>query len=776
MSKILVIVESPGKIKKIEEYLGNNYIVKASYGHCRDLDSKTLSIDVNDNYKPNYIVIPDKKKVIKDLKYYASAATEVILAADEDREGEMIASSLRDVLKLKQPKRIVFHEITKKAINDAVANPTIINENMVMAQQTRRLLDRLVGYKISPLLWKQMQGQLSAGRVQSVVVRIIVDKEEEIKKSISSPYFKTIGIFDYKEKKLNTVLNKYDQIYKFEEEEVLEFLNKFSKTDICKVVDVGNRLTNRKPSPPFITSTLQQDASTKLGFNSKQTMMIAQKLYEAGMITYMRTDSTNLSKQALDDCKAYIIKNYGDKYSQLRTFTKKSKNAQEAHEAIRPTKLNISTFDKLGNECKRLYSLIWKRTIACQMADAKVDILTIKIDIINKQSILPKDTLFVTNLETIIFDGFLIVYNNSNVEEDTNQEITVEKEKLNIKKGEIINFNSVKVTEEYTKPPLRYNEPGLIKYLEKNGIGRPSTYASIMSKIVDRNYIEISNIDGVTKDSQQFTITKKSLTTKTKVKKTIKEITIGRESKKLVPTEMGIKVNDFMVKNFEPIMDITFTAQLEKMLDKVAVGKAKWYNILDTYYKMFNPMVLELQEQSKHITDLTKNDKLVGIDPTTNQEIYSTVAKYGVCVKTLDDDKWKYAPVKDMEQDDITLEKAIELLEYPKTIGKIGNGDVTLNKGQYGLYFKMGNKKLGIKDNNRELDIEYAKELFNGGDPYAIKSFNLKDKMVHLKKGPYGYYLQIIYNSKKKNKNISLSDKINPDKVTMESIQKSFKV
>ena len=514
MSKILVIVESPGKIKKIEEYLGNNYIVKASYGHCRDLDSKTLSIDVNDNYKPNYIVIPDKKKVIKDLKYYASAATEVILAADEDREGEMIASSLRDVLKLKQPKRIVFHEITKKAINDAVANPTIINENMVMAQQTRRLLDRLVGYKISPLLWKQMQGQLSAGRVQSVVVRIIVDKEEEIKKSISSPYFKTIGIFDYKEKKLNTVLNKYDQIYKFEEEDVLEFLNKFSKTDICKVVDVGNRLTNRKPSPPFITSTLQQDASTKLGFNSKQTMMIAQKLYEAGMITYMRTDSTNLSKQALDDCKAYIIKNYGDKYSQLRTFTKKSKNAQEAHEAIRPTKLNISTFDKLGNECKRLYSLIWKRTIACQMADAKVDILTIKIDIINKQSILPKDTLFVTNLETIIFDGFLIVYNNSNVEEDTNQEITVEKEKLNIKKGEIINFNSVKVTEEYTKPPLRYNEPGLIKYLEKNGIGRPSTYASIMSKIVDRNYIEISNIDGLTKDSQQFTITKKSLTTK----------------------------------------------------------------------------------------------------------------------------------------------------------------------------------------------------------------------------------------------------------------------
>lgn len=780
MPKTLVIVESPGKIKKIEEYLGNDYIVKASYGHCRDLDSKTLSIDVNDNYKPNYIVIPDKKKVIKDLKYYASTATEVILAADEDREGEMIASSLRDVLKLKSPKRIVFHEITKKAINDAVNNPTIINENMVMAQQTRRLLDRLVGYKISPLLWKQMQGQLSAGRVQSVVVRIVADKEEEIKKSIASPYFKTIGVFDFKKEKINTVLNKHDQQYKFENKnQVLEFLNKFSKTDICKVVDINNKITNRKPTAPFITSTLQQEASTKLGFNSKHTMMVAQKLYEAGLITYMRTDSTNLSKQALDDCKAFITKNYGDKYYQLRTFTKKSKNAQEAHEAIRPTKINspCKDFGVLGNDGKRLYNMIWKKTVASQMADAKVDIMTIKIDIINNKSILPEETLFVTNLETIIFDGFLAVYNNSNDKETNNssEEGTVEG-KINIKKGDIVNFNSVKVTEEYTKPPLRYNEPGLIKYLEKNGIGRPSTYASIMSKIVERNYVEIKNIDGVKKDSQQFTITSKSLTTSKKIKETVKEITIGKESKKLVPTLMGLNVNEFMVKNFEPIMDIKFTANLEKMLDKIAIGKAKWYNILDTYYKMFNPMVLELQEQSKHITNLTKNDKLVGIDPTTNQEIYSTVAKYGLCVKIKEDDKWKYAPVKDMEQDDITLEKAIELLEYPKNIGKIGNGIVTLNKGQYGLYFKMGTKKIGVKDTTRELNLDYAKELFDGGDPYALKSFKFKDKMVHLKKGPYGYYLQIVYNTKKKNKNIPLSNKINPDKVTMESIVKVFKL
>ena len=492
MNKILVIVESPGKIKKIGEYLGNDYIVKASFGHCRDLDPKNLSIDVNNNYKPNYIIIDGKSKVIRDLKYFTKNAKEVILAADEDREGEMIASSLRDILKLKNPKRIVFHEITKKAINEAVKNPTLINENMVFAQQTRRLLDRLVGYKISPLLWKKIKGQLSAGRVQSVVVKIVIDKENTINESISNPYFKTVGTFIIKKTKLNTVLTKGKKIHKIKtKDKVIKFLNKFNKKSEYKVIDVSNNIVLRKPPPPFITSSLQQDASSKLGYNSKYTMGIAQKLYEAGLITYMRTDSTNLSKEALAGCKKYIVNTFGEEYWKYRTYSKKSKNAQEAHEAIRPTKMSVVN-SKLSSEYQKLYSLIWKRTLASQMADTKVNVQTISIDVLNtkkNKSILPSNSLFVTKLEKIIFDGFLVIYNRNNKKDETIE--------TNI--NDSILFDSIKVTEEYTKPPLRYNEAGLIKYLEKNGIGRPSTYASIMSKIIDRNYVQIKNIDGVKK-------------------------------------------------------------------------------------------------------------------------------------------------------------------------------------------------------------------------------------------------------------------------------------
>ena len=766
MSKKLVIVESPGKIKKIEEILGDDYIVKASYGHIRDLDKKSLSIDVNNNFKPTYITIPDKIKTVKDLKYVASKCSEVILAADEDREGEMIASSLRDVLKLKNPKRIVFHEITKDAILKSVNNPTVINENMVYAQQTRRLLDRLVGYKISPLLWKKMQGQLSAGRVQSVVVNIIINKENEINESISNPYFKTCGIFTFNDQKLNTVLQKGKELFKFEDtDKVIKFLELFDKKIKCFVTNVSNKETIKKPSPPFITSTLQQEASTKLGFNSKHTMSIAQKLYEAGMITYMRTDSTNLSNQALSDCEKIIIKNYGKEYSKRRTYVKKSKNAQEAHEAIRPTKFNIETFDKLGNDCKRLYSLIWKRTVACQMEDAKLNIQTVSVDVKKENSILPEGTLFTTNFETIIFDGFLILYNNHTSDN--------EKGKVNIKKNDVLEFNSLKVSEEYTKPPLRYNEAGLIKFLEKNGIGRPSTYATIMSKIIERNYVNISNIEGFKKNSRIFTVSKSGLNKTDKIKTTEKEIIIGKENKKLIPTKMGIDVNDFLIENFGPLMDIQFTANFEKLLDKVSNNKAIWYNVLDEYYQKFNPMVLELNSQLNHIQNLTKNDKLIGNYPETGEEIYSTVGKYGPCLKMKDGDGWKYAPITD-EDGEITLEKAIKKFEFPKFLGKINNSPVTLNKGKYGLYYKIGTKKFGIKDTTKNPTLEYAKQLFNGDDPYSIKTFKLKDKTVLLKKGPYGYYFQVKYNNKKKTKNISLPNNVNPDKITLDSVKSSF--
>ena len=504
MSQTLVIVESPGKIKKIGEYLGSDYIVKASFGHCRDLDSKTLSIDVDNNYKPNYIIIPGKQRVVRELRSLAKECKEVILAADEDREGEMIASSLADLLNLKDPKRIVFHEITKKALNDAVKKPTKINFDMVFAQQTRRLLDRLVGYKISPILWKQLAGGSSAGRVQSVVVKIIIDKENDINKSISSPYFKTNGTFNFKKSKLNSTLMKGKEQYRYSSYEKAEkYLNKINKNTIFKVVDTSEKKVNKKAPPPFITSTLQQDSSTKLKFTLKKTMMVAQKLYEAGLITYMRTDSTNLSKDAIDSCKTYIEKAYGSEYSKPKNHVKKTKGAQEAHEAIRPTKIHISDIsDKLDTDAKRLYELIWKRTLASQMSDAILNIQTIKIDgKNNNESILPKKTLFVSKLETIDFDGFLKLYNTHSTENESGR--------IKILKDNIVDMKNILVSEEYTKPPLRYNEAGLIKFLEKKGIGRPSTYASIISKIIERKYVEIKCVDGVEKDSRILKIDSK---------------------------------------------------------------------------------------------------------------------------------------------------------------------------------------------------------------------------------------------------------------------------
>ena len=656
MSKTLVIVESPGKINKISSYLGNDYIVKASFGHCRDLDNKSLSIDVENNFNPLYITIPDKRKVISELKNEAKKCKEVILAADEDREGEMIAASLRDMLGLKEPKRIVFHEITKKAINDAVMKPTVINENMVMAQQTRRLLDRLVGYKISPLLWKKVMGQSSAGRVQSVVIMILINKENEINESIMNPYFKTVGNFQYNGKKLNTVLMKGNEQFKTLDIDMIKvFLNKITKTTVCKVVSLNNKEIARKPSPPYITSTLQQDASTKCGFNSKKTMMLAQKLYEAGMITYMRTDSVNLSKEALDGCENYIVKNYGEIYHMKHNYNKKSKGAQEAHEAIRPTKLSQPEYNDLGSECAKLYSMIWKRTMASQMATAKINVTTLSIDLFNKESILPKDTLFSVSYENIIFDGYLLLYNNYESENESG--------KISIPVNSILDFNMVKVTEEYTKPPLRYNEPGLIKYLEKNGIGRPSTYASIMSKIIDKKYVEIKNIDGVNKPSKQYTVNKSSLGKSNMIKEELTEITIGSEKQKLVPTEVGITINSFLCENFKEIMDIEFTAKLEKLLDKIANGKAVWYNVLKAYYDMFNPIVEKLAFEMKGNDKHTSTDVFIGYHPETNKEIFSMVGKYGLCVKMKDEeDKWKFSSMKGHKQDELTLDIALEAL------------------------------------------------------------------------------------------------------------------
>ena len=775
MSKILVIVESPGKIKKIEEYLNSlkngKYIVKASFGHCRDLNSKELSIDIDNNFAPNYSIIPGKEKVVRELKGLVKDCSKVILAADEDREGEMIAASLHDLLKLKEYDRIVFHEITKTAIKNAIENPTTINYDMVNAQQARRLLDRLVGYKISPILWKKMQGQLSAGRVQSVVVKIIVDKENEIKESVSNPYFKTNANFEYDKKKFNGSLQQDKDLYKFSNKEDAEqFLKSIKDEDEFKVKDMSVKESIRKPSAPFTTSTLQQDSSTKLHFNVKRTMDAAQKLYEAGLITYMRTDSTNLSQQAIDECKDFIVKTYGKEYSDPKNYNKKSKGAQEAHEAIRPTKVTVdSTGGRLSADCEKLYKLIRNRTLASQMANAVVEVQTLEIDLLtpNNKSKLPKDTVFVSTLENIKFPGFLILYNNI----ETNDTDSDEKDndgKLDIKKGKTIKYKNISVNEEYSKLPLRFNEAGLVKHLEKNGIGRPSTYASIISKIIDRNYVQIKNVDGFLKKSVQMNLTKSKK--ELKFSSATKDIVIGKENKKICPTNMGETVNKFMIENFDPIMQVDFTAKFEKYLDKIATGNAKWFNVLDKFYKMFSPIVEELNNNLGHIEKLSITDKMLGKDENGN-EIFQGEGKYGPYVKIMEDEKWKYAPIKD--NNNINLEDAIKLLKFPILLGKYDKSNVYLHKGQYGFYIKYSKSTVSIKDdtkNEDNIDLNYARSLIESGDPYSLRTFKMKDNVINIKKGPYGHYAQISFTGKKKKKNVSLPEELDPSEITLEQL------
>jgi len=749
MSKTLVIVESPGKIKKINEYLGNEYIVKASIGHVQDLDKKTMSIDIENNFKPNYIISPDKKNVVKDLKDLAAKCKEVILASDEDREGEAIAGSLRTVLKLKDPKRIVFHEITKKAITDALLTPRQINEDLVEAQQARRLLDRLMGYKISPILWNYKVGD-SAGRVQSVVIRILVDKEKEIADAISEPFLKTTADFSIKDTKFNGVLN-----YQFKAiEDAKSFLKTIDKETIFKVITVENKQSTRKPSPPFITSTLQQDASTRLGFAVKRTMDAAQKLYEAGLITYMRTDSTNLSEDALKACKKYIEKEYGKEYSDTKTYSSKSKGAQEAHEAIRPTIIDKSDPEGIEGDLHKVYQLIWKRTVASQMANAKVNVQTISIDAQkNKVSLLEfkkKQYNFISTLENIEFDGFLKLYDNSSEEDET------VKGKIEIKEKDTIDMNKIKVSEEYTKLPLRYNEAGLIKFLEKNGIGRPSTYASIISKIIEKKYVEIKNIDGVEKDSNNLELTNNKNMT---IKESTKKVKVGKENKKLVPTAIGNKIVEFLVKNFLPVMEIKFTADFEDYLDKIAEGKAKWYNVLQQFYELFNPICIKLNKEVKENPTIGNGDKLLGIDDATGLEIYYGSGQYGPYVKRLESkdlQKWKYASIKTDNPEDIELEDALLLLKYPMDLGTFNKKIVYLSKGPFGLYIKYGDKNIAFNETTEEVTLESIKPLLEASakgaaDKFALKTFTVKNKVINVKNGQYGPFLQIVSGKTKSN-------------------------
>jgi DNA topoisomerase-1 len=737
MSKHLVIVESAGKIKKINEILGSEYIVKASFGHCMDLDKDTLSIEIENNYKPNYVIT--NHKIVNELKDIASKSKSVIIASDNDREGEAIAWSLTQLLKLNPEtnSRIIFTEITKKAIEYAINNPSLINMNMVYAQQARRILDRLVGYKISPLL-KNLDAK-SAGRVQSVVVKIIKDKEEEINSTDVKSKLKTTGELKY-EKILMKCNN--DIMFKSSDESI-NFLKLFDKNTVFKVINIEERESISKPSPPFMTSTLQQDASTKLKFNIKQTMDIAQKLYEAGHITYMRTDSLNLSKDAINDCKNYVIKHFNNEYSNPKQYAS-SNDAQGAHEAIRPTNLNLENINSEDKYQIKLYNLIWKRTIASQMSNAKINIQTIYIDSLNNDKSILNNKYWTCIYKNITFDGYLKIYNN--LENDSDEET---KNKPEIKINTILKFNKIKIYEDYNKLPLRYNEANLVKYLEKNNIGRPSTFASVISRVIERKYVEIKDIPGISKKSEIIELDKKYIMSNSTL-----DVIIGKESNKIIPTELGIKTTEFLEKHFNNIMQINFTAEYETYLDKIATGKAKWFNVLDIFYKTFNPMIEKLKLE---LIQEKKIDNIIGVYQDEN--IYIGKGKYGPYVKY--NNKFYSIPNETIE-----LDEAIKLLEYPKILGKYNKCKIELNK----KYIKYNGKNYPI-NNSDDMTLELAIEHISKSNLIIsnnLKTFNINNKVINIKNGKYGPYLQVIIDDN--SKNIPIPKNIKIDNIDIKTI------
>ena len=739
MADNLVIVESPAKAKTIEKYLGTGYKVMSSYGHIRDLEKKELGIDVEHGFEPNYIVPEDKKKVVKELKDEVKKAKVVWLASDEDREGEAIAWHLFEELNLKNKdnKRIVFNEITKTAILSAVANPRQIDINLVNAQQARRVLDRIVGYEISPVLWQKVKPALSAGRVQSVAVRLIVEKEEEIKKFVSTSVYKVSAIFYTQDKQSilkATLNNKFDT-----EEEANAFLSQ-CKDATFTVSAVEKKPEKRTPAPPFTTSTLQQEASRKLSFSVSQTMMVAQQLYEAGYITYMRTDSVHLSDMALGMAKEVIPTMFGEKYLQIRKFTTKSKGAQEAHEAIRPTSLQRTTIEG-DNYQKRLYSLIWKRMVASQMADAKLEKTTINIKISTNENI------FVSQAEVVLFDGFLRLYQVS-VDEDENTEgewAIIP----NISVGETLLLQKSTAKQSFTVRPSRYNEATLVKKLEDLGIGRPSTYAPTITTIQKRDYVEKRSLPALTRDILTLTLENGKIE-----KKTEKE-NYGKETNKLLPTDIGVIVNKFLVENFKDILSYNFTANVESDFDKIAQGKEDWKKMLENFYE---PFIKEVQTAKEH-SEKQKGERLIGVDPKTNKNVYAKIGRYGAMVQlgnNLGDNKPQFASLKDNQSiNTITLDEALALFALPRNLGAYKGKDMIVSTGRYGAYIKWGNKNISLpkafdpytvskQECEGTIEDKLKKDDLTKDLPKTITI--LEGSPIELKHGPYGLYLS--YNKK----------------------------
>lgn len=761
MQKNLVIVESPAKAKTIEKFLGKDYKVMSSYGHIRDLKPKEFSIDIEHNYAPEYVVPADKKKLVSELKKESASADEILLASDEDREGEAIAWHLFETLDLKpeNTKRIVFHEITKNAILNALKNPRDIDINLVNAQQARRVLDRIVGFEVSPILWRKVKPALSAGRVQSVAVRLIVEREREINHFVSEASYRVVATFILPDG--TTLLNaKLNKRFK-DKQEALAFLESCKDADFV-IEDITKKPVRKSPAPPFTTSTLQQEAARKLGFYVSQTMMVAQRLYESGYITYMRTDSVNLSDLALNTSKEAIVSSYGENYYKFRKYHTKSKGAQEAHEAIRPTYMSAPEISGNAQE-KKLYDLIFKRTIACQMADAELERTTITINISNKQ-----DEKFVATGEIITFDGFLHVYMESLDEDSENEQ---ENGLLPpVKKYEELSMRDIVATERFTQRPPRYTEASLVHRLEELGIGRPSTYAPTIQTIQNREYVVRGDKDGTERSYNILTLKNSKITDTDKT-----EVT-GADRNKLMPTDIGTVVNDFLIEYFPNILDYNFTANVEKEFDTIAEGQLDWTKSMNKFYTAFHPIV---EAAAAVKTEYKVGERELGIDPKSGKPVFVKIGRYGPIAQIGQanpenkKDKPQFASLmKGQSIETITLEEVLKLFDLPRTVGEYEGEEMVAGIGRFGPFIRHNGVFISIPKTLSPLSItpEEAIELIEGKrkkeQERHIKTFKEEDPDLEILNGRFGPYIAY------KGNNYRIPKSTEPASLTLEDCRK----
>ena len=740
--KTLLIVESPAKSKTIEKLLGSNYIVLSSFGHIRNLDKKNLGIDVDNNFKPIYKILSERSKQIKIIEETIKKVDNVLLASDEDREGEAIAWHCAIVFKLKTdiPNRICFHEITKSALENAVANPRKINMSLVYSQQTRRILDRLVGFKLSPLLWKYIAPKLSAGRVQSTALKVLIDQEKEISKHLEKKYYKTIGIFylNNAKDKINSLLNtNFENV-----DDVNLFLNNCKEASFL-IKNIDKKTNEKRPPPPYTTSSIQQDIGTRFNISAKKTMGILQKLYENGLITYHRTDSTNLSTHIQDEIKNYIMEKHGKKYLHTRTYKSKIKCAQEAHEAIRPTHINIEELDDSydGIE-KKVYNLIWKRTVASQMSAQILDLYTITISISNRKE------LFNTKIEKVIFDGYKKIYDDNIKKEDSessdDDEILLSSESIIdiIKQNDVLKYNKITSTEKNQTPPQRYTESSLIKKMEKIGIGRPSTYSNIIETIIERKYVEKKDIKGKKIDIRVFILEKNN------IKNNVDSIVFGGEKKKLVPTDLGISTTQFLESNFNDILDINFTSNLEEKLDDIANSTVIWHDVIRDFYDLFIPNVEKLDDKKLISKNYNDKKRFIG-NNSEGIPIYTYIAKYGPVFQVGEGSEIKYIKLDSKYSiSSVTIDDYNEITKYPKKIGSYQNKDIIIKNGMYGYYISYNDKNYKLLENMDEtLSLEDAinciekSNINNANSNNKTTLINKIDKYT-IKNGPYGHYIE----------------------------------